>query len=109
MKSDSKKKHENQNSKVIFFTIKYYGQESLVFASRVKKFVRQLLPKVRIQFGFKKHMSLKSIFLPKLKGTDENRKNKNLVYSIPFKDCDTVYIGETGRMKETASMSISQK
>ena len=46
-------------------------------------------------------MSLKSIFLPKLKDTDEDRKNKNLVYSIPCKDCDTVYIGETGRMKET--------
>ena len=39
--------------------------------------------------------------MPKLKGTDENRKSKNLVYSIPCKDCDTVYIGETGRMKET--------
>ena len=46
-------------------------------------------------------MSLKSIFLPKLKGTDENRKNKDLVYSTPCKDCDTVYIGETGRMKAT--------
>ena len=106
MKSDSKKKNENQNSKVIFFTIKYYGQESLVFASRVKKFVCQLLPNVTIQFAFKKHI----IFLPKLKGTDEKRKNKKLVYSIPCKDCDTVYIGETGRMKETRiSMSTNQK
>ena len=101
MRSDNKKKNESSNNKVIFFTIKYYGQESIVFASRIKKFCRQLLPNVRIQFAFKKHMSLKSIFLPKLKGTDENRKNKNLVYSIPCKDCDTVYIGETGRMKET--------
>ena len=100
MRSDNKK-NENRKSKVIFFTIKYYGQESIVFASRIKKFCRQLLPNVRTQFAFKKHMSLKSIFLPKLKGTDENRKNKKLVYSIPCKDCDTVYIGETGRMKET--------
>lgn len=46
-------------------------------------------------------MSLKSIFLPKLKGKDENRKNKNLIYSIPCIDCDKVYIGETSRMKET--------
>ena len=100
MRSDNKK-NESSNNKVIFFTIKYYGQESIVFASRIKKFCRQLLPNVRIQFAFKKHMSLKSIFLPKQKGTDENRKNKNLVYSIPCKDYDTVYIGETGRMKET--------
>ena len=100
MRSDNKK-NDNRNSKVIFFAIKYYGQESIVFASRIKKFCQQLLPNVRIQFAFKNHMRLKSIFLPKLKGTDENRKNKNLVYSIPCKDCDTVYIGETGRMKET--------
>ena len=46
-------------------------------------------------------MSLKSLFLPKLKGTDEIRKNKNLVYSIPCNDCDKVYIGETGRMRDT--------
>jgi hypothetical protein len=46
-------------------------------------------------------MSLKSIFLPKLKEKDENRKNKNLVYSIPCMDCDKVYIGETSRMKDT--------
>jgi hypothetical protein len=46
-------------------------------------------------------MSLKSVFLPILKGTDENKKNKNLVYSIPCLDCNKVYIGETSRMKET--------
>ena len=46
-------------------------------------------------------MSLKSIFLPILKGIDENKKNKNLVYSIPCLDCNKVYIGETSRMKET--------
>ena len=46
-------------------------------------------------------MSLNSIFLPKLKGKDENKKNKNLVYSIPCMDCDKVYIGETSRIKDT--------
>ena len=46
-------------------------------------------------------MSLKSIFLPKLKGKDENKNRKNLIYSIPCVDCDKVYIGETSRMKET--------
>ena len=45
-------------------------------------------------------MSLKSIFLPKLKGIDEDKKKKNLVYSIPCMDCDKVYIGEISRMKE---------
>ncbi len=85
----------------MYFTIKYYGQESIIFASRVKKFCRKLLPNLTIQFAFKKHMSLKSIFLPKLKGMDEEKKKKKLVYSIPCMDCEKVYIGETSRMKET--------
>ena len=95
------KKYVNKNKRIVFFTIKYYGQESIVFASRIKKLCRQLLPNIIVQFGFKKHMSLKNLFLPKLKGTDENRKNKNLVNSIPCNDCDKVYIGETSRMRDT--------
>ncbi len=85
----------------MYFTIKYYGQESIIFASRVKKFCRKLLPNLTIQFAFKKHIGLKSIFLPKLKGMDEEKKKKKLVYSIPCMDCEKVYIGETSRMKET--------
>ena len=46
-------------------------------------------------------MSLKSIFLPKLKGIDEEKKKKNVVYSIPCMNCEKVYIGETSRLKET--------
>jgi hypothetical protein len=92
---------KDEKKKVIFFTIRYYGQESFIFASRVKKICQKLLPNLTIQFAFKKHMSLKSVFLPKLKGRDENKKNKNLVYSIPCRDCDKVYIGETSRMKDT--------
>jgi hypothetical protein len=100
-RTSQNKKDENDNRKVIFFTIKYYGQESVIFASRIKKFCKKMLPNLRVEFAFKKHISLKSIFLPKLKGIDENKKNKNLVYSIPCKDCERIYIGETSRMKET--------
>ncbi|CAF1389693.1 unnamed protein product [Adineta ricciae] len=101
-----KRMNQNQtkvsdNRKTIFFTIKYYGQESVIFASKIKKHCRKLIPNLNIQFAFKKNMSLKSVFLPILKGTDENRKNKNLVYSIPCLNCDKVYIGETSRKKET--------
>ena len=78
----------NTNRKTIFFTIKYYGQESVVFASKIKKYCRKLIPNLDIQFAFKKNMSLKSVFLPILKGTDENKKKKNLVYSIPCSDCE---------------------
>ena len=46
-------------------------------------------------------MSLKSILLPHLPGIDEDKKKKNLAYSIPCMDCDKVHIRETSRMKET--------
>ena len=59
--------------------------------SRVKLFCRQLLPNAIIQFASEKNMNLKSIFLPQLKVIDENKKNKNLIYSIPCIDCDNVY------------------
>ena len=59
-----------------------------------------LLPNVNIQFAFKKNLSLKRIFLPILKGKDEQKTIKNLVYSIPGLNCNKAYIGETSRMKE---------
>ena len=61
---------------------------------------KKLLHNLIIQFSFKKHRTLKSVFLPKLKGKDENRNKKNLIYSIPCSDCDKVYIGETSRLKD---------
>lgn len=94
-------KKDQENRKTIFFTIQYYGHESIIFASRVKKICQRLIPNLTIQFCFKKHRSIKSIFLPKLKGKDEKKKNKKLVYSIPCIDCDKIYIGETSRMKDT--------
>ncbi len=73
----------------------------MIFAARVKKMCKKLIPNINIQFAFKKHLSLKTIFLPKLKGKDENNKLKNLVYSIPCSNCPKVYIGETGRLRQT--------
>ena len=89
-----------KEKRTIYFTITYYGNESLIFASRVKRICKKLLPNVNVQFAFKKYISLKKIFLPILKGKDEQKTKKKLVYSIPCQNCDKVYIGETGRMKE---------
>ena len=101
MSHTDKENKSNEKKKVMFFTIQYFGQESVIFASRVKKICQKLLPNLAIQFCFRKNMSLKSIFLPKLKGKYENKKNKNLVYSILCMDCDKVYIGKTSRIKDT--------
>ncbi|CAF2071453.1 unnamed protein product [Rotaria magnacalcarata] len=94
-------KNKNANNNIIYFTIAYYGQESLVFAARVKRICKKLAPNLNIQFAFKKHLSLKRIFLPILKGKDESKEKKNLVYSIPCSNCKKIYIGETSRMSET--------
>jgi hypothetical protein len=101
MSKNKKDENKDKGKKTIFFTIKYYGQESVIFASRVTKSCKKLLPNLTVQFAFKKHISIKSIFLPILKGKDEKKKEKNLVYSIPCKGCEKTYIGETGRMKGT--------
>ena len=68
-------KINKKDDKIMFFTITYYGQESLIFAARIKKICKNLIPNTRIQFAFKKHLSLKHIFLSSLKGRDESRIN----------------------------------
>ncbi|CAF3570708.1 unnamed protein product [Rotaria socialis] len=100
-KAQIKAINKNANNNIIYFTIAYYGQESLVFAARVKRICKKLAPNLNIQFAFRKHLSLKRIFLPILKGKDESKEKKNLIYSIPCSNCEKVYIGETSRMRET--------
>jgi hypothetical protein len=46
-------------------------------------------------------MTLRNIFLPHQKGSDETKKQKKLVCAINCKDCDKKYIGETNRKKST--------
>ena len=63
----SKGEITKKDEKVVFFTTTYYGQESLIFAARIKKICKKLIPNTRVQFAFKKHLSLKHVFLPSLK------------------------------------------
>jgi hypothetical protein len=99
----------NKDTNNIYFTVAYYGQESMIFAARIKRICKKLIPNQRIQFAFKKHLSLKRIFLQILKGKDESKTKKKLVYSIPCKDCNKVYIGETARMKEVRMIEHQAK
>ena len=58
--------------------------------------VRQILMRVNIRVTFKCKTTLKSMLMrvkPRLR--PENRKG--VIYCIPSKDCDQVYVGETGR------------
>ena len=83
----------------VFFIFSYYGHESIIFAERIRKICKRLLPLVQVNIAFKKTFTLKSVFLPKQKGTDPDKTNKKLIYRIPCKDCDQYYYGETGRAK----------
>ncbi|CAF2140345.1 unnamed protein product [Rotaria magnacalcarata] len=85
----------------IFFTIPYFGQESIVFASRIRKICDKMLPHIHLNIAYKKQGTLKQNFLPIQKGHDESKRNKKLIYHIPCQNCEKVYIGETGRSRET--------
>ena len=85
----------------ITFLIPYYGQESTIFAQRLKRTFKKFLPLLQIRIAFRKNLSIKSIFLPIQKGQDLTKKMKKLVYKIPCSNCDKCYIGETNREKST--------
>ena len=83
--------------KKIFFTLAYYGHETMILASQMRKTCQKLLPHIDLHVSFKKQHTLKQTFLPIQKGLDECKKNKQIIYKVPCKNCDLVYIGETAR------------
>ena len=85
----------------VFFTLGYYGHETMILASQVRKVCQKLLPHIDLHVAFKKQHTLKQTFLPIQKGLDESKKNKQIIYKVPCKNCDLVYIGETARDRNT--------
>ena len=77
--SKTETKEIKKGKRTIYFTITYNGQESLVFASRIRRICNKLLPNVNIQFALRGNLSLKIIFLPILKGKDEQKTMKKPV------------------------------
>ncbi len=84
----------------IYFTIPYFGQESIIFANRIRKTCTKLLPHINLHIAFKKQGTIKQNFLPLQKGKDSSTQNTKIVYQIPCRDCDKIYIGETGRKRD---------
>ncbi|CAF4410745.1 unnamed protein product, partial [Didymodactylos carnosus] len=74
--------------KSVFFTLPYYGRETLILGQRIKKLARQLMPTVDMKMAYRKTLTLQNVFLPLQKGLDITEKEKNLVYFIPCMDCD---------------------
>ena len=79
------------------FTIAYYGQESTVLAARIKKLCKKYLTHIDIRFAFRKQHTLKSIFLPIIKGRGLGRYYEKFVYRILCANREKAYIGETNR------------
>jgi hypothetical protein len=48
IRKQSQTKTDNRDTNVIYFTVAYYGQESLAFAARIKKICKKLLPNQKI-------------------------------------------------------------
>ena len=98
---NQQQQQQHSIKKNIYFTMNYYGNETLLFATKVKKQCERLIPGITIKFAFKKTNSLKSIFLPIQKGKNPNCNESKLIYKIKCNDCDNVYIRETAREKNT--------
>ena len=80
-----------------FLTSAYYGHETMILTSHMRKTCQKLLRHIDLHVSFKKQHTLKQTFLPIQKGLDESKKNKQIIYKIPCKNDDLVYIGETAR------------
>ncbi|CAF1181268.1 unnamed protein product [Didymodactylos carnosus] len=97
----SQSKQKMTPVRTIYFTMPYYGRESIIFTAHVKKACKRLMPLVKVNFAFRKTLTIKSAYLPLLKGNDASKKLKKLVYKVGCKNCDRVYVGETARERKT--------
>ena len=68
---------------------------SIPYVQGVSEPTKRVLAQVGIEVALKRYFTLSSVFRkPKDAICDE--KNCGLVYEIPHRDCDAVYVGETG-------------
>ena len=76
--------------KTMVFTLAYYGNETAILASQMRKTCQKLLQHIDLHVSLKKQHTLKQTFLPIQKGLDECKKNKQVIYKVPCKNCDLV-------------------
>ena len=69
---------------------------SIPYVQGVSEPIKRVLAQVGIRVALKPHCMLSSVFRKPKDRIVESEKS-GLVYEIPCRDCDAVYIGETGR------------
>ena len=62
--------------------------------------IKRVLAQVGIEVALKPYFTVSSVFR-KLKDVICDKKKCGLVYEIPCRDCDAVYVAETGRRLST--------
>ena len=62
--------------------------------------IKRVLAQAGIEVALKPYFTLSSVFR-KPKDVTCDEKKCGLVYEIPCRDCDAVYVGETGRSLST--------
>ena len=78
----------------------YSAVISIPYVQGVSEPIKRVLAQVGIGVALKPHCMLSSVFR-KPKGRIVGSEKSGLVYEIPCRDCDAVYIGETGRSLKT--------
>ena len=91
-----KGKTENKDEKLNLI-LSYLGNESISFTRRLMRIIQST--KINIGIIIKKHKTIGQEFSQKMKGRDP--KKTGVVYSIECKNCDKMYVGQTGQDIET--------
>ena len=70
------------------------------YVQGISEIIKRVLAQVGIEVALKSYFTLTSIFR-KSKDVICDEKKSGLVYEIPCRDCDAVYVGETERSSST--------
>ena len=95
--SSENKPDKNDNlRRNLYFGLSYCGKPTMQYIRRLRSNYEQLkLSSNSLRFYFKKGTPLQSIFSKGFR--EDSTAGCPGIYKIPCKDCDKVYIGETGR------------
>ena len=74
----------------------YITTVTLPYVKGISEQVRQILGRVNIRAAFRTKTTIRSL-LTSVKPTQSPLDKTGVIYNIPCKDCDKVYVGETGR------------
>jgi hypothetical protein len=86
-------------------TLSYTGHESFIFSRKLMRIFRTT--KINTKIIFKKYKTIGQQFREKMKG--KNLKKIGVIYCIECKDCEKIYIGQTGKEIEIRMKQHEEK